>query len=228
MHTTSDLHKSIIGLQRNLRLAWAAILLLLGLGVLIGMRPAGESISAQEIFLYSQGGELQGWIGADEDFAGITLYDQAGQPNITLGTKTGGRPALTFISGGTERAVMSIGKRGNGTLALNAKNGKAITRLGRSADGGGLLSLSNGKYKKTVHLGNDRNGRGLMELFDKGGRQFSYLGTTVDSDGRTAPMFKISNPAGKEVLVLGATQENSGFISVMDASGEPVWGKVGQ
>ncbi len=227
MHTTSDLQKSIIGLQRNLRLAWAAILLLLGFGVLIGMRPAGESISAQEIFLYSQEGELRSWIGVDEDFSGITFYDQAGQPNIMLGTKTGDRPALTFISGGTERVVMSIGKRGNGTLELNAKNGKVITRLGRSADGGGLLSLSNGKHKKTVHLGNDSNGRGLMELFDKGGRQFSYLGTTVASDGRTAPMLKISNPAGKEVLVLGATQENSGFISVMDASGEPVWGKVG-
>ena len=227
MHTTSDLQKNIVGLQRNLRLAWAAILMLLGFGVLIGMRPAGESISAQEIFLYSPEGEFRGWLGVSDDFTGITLYDEAGQPGITLGTKTGGRPALTFISGDTERVVMSIGKRGNGTLQLNAKNGKAITRLGRSADGGGLLSLSNGRHKKTVHLGNDRNGRGLMELFDKGGRQFSYLGTTVDSDGRTAPMLKISNQAGREVLVLGATQENSGFISVMDDSGEPVWGKIG-
>lgn len=227
MNTNSDLQKSVTSLQRNLRLAWAAILLLLGLGVLTGMRPANEIISTQEIFIYSQEGDFRGWIGVADDFAGITLYDETGQPSITLGNKPGGRPALTFISGGTERAVYSIGKRGNGMLNLNAKNGKTITRLARSADGGGLVSLSNGKHKKTVQLGNDSNGRGSLELFDEGGRKFSYLGTTEDSDGRTAPMLKISNPAGKDVLVLGATQENSGFISVMDNSGEPVWGKVG-
>jgi len=227
MYANSDLQKRVTSLQRSLRLAWAAILLLLGLGMLTGMRPVGESITAQQIFLNGPDGELRGWIGVADDFAGITLYDAAGQPSITLGTKTGGRPELTFISAGTERAVMSIGKRGNGTLTLNAKNGKAITRLGRSVDGGGLLSLSNGRHKKTVHLGNDANSQGLMQLFDKSGRQFSYLGTTVDSDGRTAPMLKISNPAGKEVMALGATQENIGFISIMDGSGEPVWGKVG-
>ena len=144
MHINSDLQKRVSSLQRNLRLAWAAILLLLSLGVLTGMRPAGESISAQEIFLYGPDGEFRGWIGVADDFAGITLYDETGQPSIMLGNKPGGRPALTFLSGGTERAVMSIGKRGNGTLELNAQNGSAITRVDRSADGGGLLSLSNG------------------------------------------------------------------------------------
>ena len=227
MQTNSDLQRSVISLQRNLRLAWAAILLMLGLGVLTGMRPSEDSISTQEIFLYSPDGDFRGWIGVAEDFAGITLYDETGQPSIKLGSKPGGRPELTLISNNTERAVLSVGKRGNGTLNLNAKNGKSITRLARSADGGGLISLSNGRYKKTVQLANDNKGRGSLELFDANGRKFSYLGTTEDSDGRTAPMLKISNPAGKEVLALGATQENTGFISVMDGSGEPVWGKVG-